>query len=376
MDVEDTVFLLPGPVKMHPRVLRSMGMPAINHRSAAFQEVIAEVRELTKYLFQTSGRVAVLSGSGTAGLDAAVNGLLHRGDRVLCIVNGKFSERFLDLCKVYAKPTPLEFEWGTPVDPDRVAAALEGGDFKAVTMCHNETSTGLTNPVKDVAGVVRKHGAMFIVDGITSVGGIECRPDEWGLDAVVLGSQKCIAAPAGLAGVMVSKRAYEQLHEETSYYLNLKAHIDSLKEDEDTPYTPSIPLFLAVREALRLLKEEGIETRIRRTTKLADACRAAAKALGLQLYPDESVASNTVSAIVYPPGIDDGAFRKTLLKQHNVVIAGGQAQLKGKIFRIGHMGICSFEDLRATWNAIEAVLADVGQKVAKGAAVEAVQKRM
>src|SRR4030067_624878 len=144
MDVEDTVFLLPGPVKMHPRVLRSMGMPAINHRSAAFQEVIAEVRELTKYLFQTSGRVA---------------------------------------------------------------AAVEGGDFKAVTMCHNETSTGLTNPVKDVAGVVRKHGAMFIVDGITSVGGIDVRL-EWGIDALVMGSQKCIAAPPGLPGVAVADRGY------------------------------------------------------------------------------------------------------------------------------------------------------------------------
>ncbi|PYO11818.1 MAG: aminotransferase, partial [Gemmatimonadetes bacterium] len=145
MDVEDTVFLLPGPVKMHPRVLRAMGMPAINHRSAAFQEVLGEVRELTKYLFQTSGRVAVLSGSGTAGLDAAASALLRREDPVLCLVNGKFSERFHDLCKVYAKPTALEFEWGQPVDPARVSGALEEGDFKAVTVCHNETSTGLTN---------------------------------------------------------------------------------------------------------------------------------------------------------------------------------------------------------------------------------------
>ncbi|TLZ59727.1 MAG: alanine--glyoxylate aminotransferase family protein, partial [Methanobacteriota archaeon] len=179
MDVEDTVFLLPGPVKMHPRVLRAMAMPAINHRSAAFQEVLGEVRELTKYLFQTSGRVAVLSGSGTAGLDAAASGLLRRGDRVLCLVNGKFSERFHDLCKVYAKPTALEFEWGHPVDPARVSSALEAGDFKAVTVCHNETSTGLTNPVKQIAAAAREHGAMMIVDGITSVGGIDVRL-EWG----------------------------------------------------------------------------------------------------------------------------------------------------------------------------------------------------
>jgi len=369
MDVEDTVFLLPGPVKMHPRVLRSMGMPAINHRSAAFQEVIAEVRELTKYLFQTSGRVAVLSGSGTAGLDAAVNGLLHRGDRVLCIVNGKFSERFLDLCKVYAKPTPLEFEWGTPVDPDRVAAALEGGDFKAVTMCHNETSTGLTNPVKDVAGVVRKHGAMFIVDGITSVGGIDVRL-EWGIDALVMGSQKCIAAPPGLAAVAVSDRGYAALHEESAFYTSLKAHVDALEED-DTPFTPAVPLFFAYREALRLLKEEGLENRIRRTARLGEATRAAAEAIDLAMFPKAGFESSTVSAIRYPQGVDDKKFRSVLENEHRTVVQGGQAHLKGKIFRIGHMGIVTMADLVAGFAGIEATLAKLGHTFDRGAGVAA-----
>ncbi len=369
MDVEDTVFLLPGPVKMHPRVLRSMGMPAINHRSAAFQEVIAEVRELTKYLFQTSGRVAVLSGSGTAGLDASVSGLLHRGDRVLCLVNGKFSERFLDLCKVYAKPTPLEFEWGTPVDAGRVAAALEGGDFKAVTMCHNETSTGLTNPVKDVAGVVRKHGAMFIVDGITSVGGIDVRL-EWGIDALVMGSQKCIAAPPGLAAVAVSERGYAALHEESSFYTSLKAHVDALEED-DTPYTPAVPLFFAYREALRLLKEEGLENRIRRTARLGEATRAAVDAIDLAMLPKAGFESNTVSAIRYPAGVDDKKFRGVLENEHRTVVQGGQAHLKGKIFRIGHMGIVSMADLVAGFAGIEATLAKLGHKFDRGAGVAA-----
>ena len=369
MDVEDTVFLLPGPVKMHPRVLRSMGMPAINHRSAAFQEVIAEVRELTKYLFQTSGRVAVLSGSGTAGLDAAVNGLLHRGDRVLCIVNGKFSERFLDLCKVYAKPTPLEFEWGTPVDPDRVAAGLEGGDFKAVTMCHNETSTGLTNPVKDVAGVVRKHGAMFIVDGITSVGGIDVRL-EWGIDALVMGSQKCVAAPPGLAAVAVSERGYAALHEESAFYTSLKAHVDALEED-DTPFTPAVPLFFAYREALRLLKEEGLENRIRRTARLGEATRAAAEAIDLAMFPKAGFESSTVSAIRYPQGVDDKKFRSVLENEHRTVVQGGQAHLKGKIFRIGHMGIVTMADLVAGFAGIEATLAKLGHTFDRGAGVAA-----
>jgi aspartate aminotransferase-like enzyme len=369
MDVEDTVFLLPGPVKMHPRVLRAMGMPAINHRSAAFQEVIAEVRELTKYLFQTSGRVAVLSGSGTAGLDAAASGMLHRDDKVLCLVNGKFSERFLDLCKVYARPTPLEFEWGTPVVPEKVSAALEAGGFKAVTVCHNETSTGLTNPMREIAAVARKHDALLIVDGITSVGGIDVRL-EWGIDALVMGSQKCIAAPPGLAAVAVSERGYQALHEESSFYTNLKAHLDALEED-DTPYTPAVPLFFAYREALRLLKEEGLEIRLKRTAMLGEATRAAVDAIDLEMLPRKGFESNTVSAIRYPAGMDDKKFRKTLEEEHRTVVQGGQAHLKGKIFRIGHMGIVSLADLVAGFAGIEATLAKLGHKFDRGAGVAA-----
>jgi len=284
-------------------------------------------------------------------------------------VNGKFSERFLDLCKVYAKPTPLEFEWGTPVDADRVATALEGGDFKAVTMCHNETSTGLTNPVKDVAGVVRKHGAMFIVDGITSVGGIDVRL-EWGIDALVMGSQKCIAAPPGLAAVAVSERGYAALHEESAFYTSLKAHVDALEED-DTPYTPAVPLFFAYREALRLLKEEGLENRIRRTARLGEATRAAADAIDLAMLPKAGFESNTVSAIRYPAGVDDKKFRNVLENEHRTVVQGGQAHLKGKIFRIGHMGIVTMADLVAGFAGIEATLAKLGHTFDRGAGVAA-----
>ena len=374
--VMEPVFMLAGPVKVDPRVLQAMMGAVTNHRGAEFREVNADVREGLRYLFQTTGEVAAISGSGTAGLEAVIASLLRKGDRVLTLVNGKFSERGYELSRLFATPTMIDFPWGKPMDLARVATALEEGEYRALTVCHNETSTGVTNPLREVAALCRKHDVMCLADGITSVGGIECRPDEWGLDAVVLGSQKCLAAPAGLAGVMVSRRAYEQLHDETAYYLNLRAHIDALRDKEDTPYTPSIPLFLAVREALRLLREEGLQARIWRTTKLAEACRAAAKAIGLSLYPDESVASNTVTAINYPPGIDDGAFRKALLKEHNVVVAGGQAQIKGKIFRIGHMGICSMEDMRATWAAIEAVFAETGYPVTRGGAVAAVEARM
>jgi len=367
-------FLLPGPVKLHPRVLRAMSAPAMNHRGPEFKEILSEIRGLTQYLFGTRGPVAVLSGSGTAGLEAAVSGLLRKEDRVLNLVNGKFSERFHELCQVFTTPTALSFEWGTAVDPEKVAATLDAGAFKAVTVCWNETSTGLTNPIAEVAKVVKEHDAFLIVDGITAVGGLENRMEAWGIDALVMGSQKCLAAPPGLSAVALSKAAYESLHSDTSFYTNLKAHTDALA-NQDTPFTPAVPLFLAFREALRMLKEEGLENRIARTRRLAEAARAGVDALGLRLYPDRRFASDTVTAIRYPPGVGDGAFRKELREHHGTIVAGGQGPLKGHIFRIGHMGICSLEDLKAGFRAFETTLAGMGHTSVRGAAVDAIAKQ-
>ncbi|HYR82265.1 MAG TPA: alanine--glyoxylate aminotransferase family protein [Thermoplasmata archaeon] len=367
-------FLLPGPVKMHPRVLEAMAAPAMNHRGPEFKEILSEIRGLTQYLFGTRGEVAVLSGSGTAGLEAAVSGLLHKQDRVLNLVNGKFSERFHELCQVFTTPTALSFEWGTAVDPGKVAAALDSGQFNAVTLCWNETSTGLTNPIAEIAKLVKEHDAFLIVDGITAVGGLENRMQSWGIDALVMGSQKCLAAPPGLSAVALSKVAYESLHADTSFYTNLKAHADALAK-QDTPFTPAVPLFLAFREALRMLKEEGLENRIARTRRLAEAARAGFDALDLRLFPDRRFASNTVTAVRYPVGVDDNAFRKELREKHGTVVAGGQGPLKGQIFRIGHMGICAFEDLEAGFQAFEATLAGMGHQAVRGAAVAAFAKR-
>ena len=367
-------FLLPGPVKLHPRVLQAMAAPAMNHRGPEFKEILSEIRGLTQYLFGTRGAVAVLSGSGTAGLEAAISGLLRKPDRVLNLVNGKFSERFHELCQVFTTPTALSFDWGTAVDPEKVARALDSAEFKAVTLCWNETSTGLTNPIAEIAKVVKDHDALLIVDGITAVGGLENRMDAWGVDALVMGSQKCLAAPPGLSAVALSKTAYESLHSDTSFYTNLKAHTDALAK-QDTPYTPAVPLFLAFREALRMLKEEGLESRITRTRRLAEAARAGVEALGLRLYPDRRFASNTVTAIRYPAGVDDSAFRKELREKHGTVVAGGQGPLKGQIFRIGHMGVCNFEDLEAGFHAFETTLAGMGHKAVRGAAVAAIAER-
>lgn len=363
-------FLLPGPVKMDPRVLQAMARPAMNHRGPEFKEILGEIRTLTQYLFGTRGDVAVLSGSGTAGLEAATTGLLRKQDEVLNLVNGKFSERFHELCQVFATPTALSFDWGTAVDPRKVSDTLDRGTFRAVTLCWNETSTGLTNPIEAIAKVVKDHDAFLIVDGITAVGGLENRMEAWGIDALVMGSQKCVAAPPGLSAVALSQRASDSLRSDGSFYTNLKAHVDGLANG-DTPFTPAVPLFLAFREALRLLKEEGLENRIARTKRLADAARSAVNSLGLDLFPDPRFASNTVTAIRYPPGVDDAKFRKVLREKYRTTVAGGQGHLKGAIFRIGHMGICSLEDLTRGFAAIEATLAELGHPSPRGTAVAA-----
>ncbi|MFQ6127504.1 MAG: pyridoxal-phosphate-dependent aminotransferase family protein [Thermoplasmata archaeon] len=370
MTPKDTIFMLPGPVKMHPRVLRAMTAPYVAHRGKEFTNIIGEIRDLSKYLFQTESHVCILSGSGTAGLDAAINNLFQKGDRILSLTNGKFGERFHEICEVHARSSVIRSEWGKPFDLDELRRTMEGDEFKAITICHNETSTGLTNQLRDIAKIARDHGAMVIADVITSAGGLPFRPDEWGVDVAVVGSQKCLAAPAGLAVLYLSKRAYENLGEGAPYYLNLKKHIDRIEQKSQTPWTPAIPLFLALRESLLLLKEEGLENRIARIHRLAEAARSAVTSLGLDLFPEQAYASDTVTAVKYPPGIEDFKFRDTLKEKHGVVVAGGQAHVKGRIFRIGTMGFCTMTDLLCTFGAIESVLRSMGLDMKRGSGTE------
>ncbi len=377
MNQEEKVFMLPGPVKIHPRVLNAMNRPVIAHRGKEFGAIIMEIVELAKYLFQSDNDIALFSGSGTAGMEAAISSLLRKGNKVVNIINGKFGMRLNDLCKIFADPIPITTNWGTAVDLDGLAAILEENeDIKAITLCHNETSTGLTNQAEEVGGLAKKHDILYILDGITSVGGIPVKIEEWGVDVVITCTQKCIAAPPGAACISVSEKAYELLHSDNSYYLDLKKHIDLLKNMNQTPYTPAIPIFLALREALLMIKEEGLETRFKRNEKLADAARKAVKALGLKLFPDERHVSNTVTAINYPEGISDVDFREILNERHNVIVAGAQDHIKGKVFRIGHMGICTFTDLLSTFDAIEATLNEMGYEVENGSAAGTIRDCM
>ena len=244
----------------------------------------------------------------------------------------------------------------------------------AVCVVHNETSVGLANDLASLAPAVRASGALFLVDGISAVAGIPVPIVDSGLDAVVAGRQKGLAAPAGRALVHLSVRARAALHPGT-FYLDLAAHLKSL-EKNDTPWTPAVPLFLALREALRLLKEEGLEQRLARTHRMAEATRAAVAAQGLELFPDARYASDTVTAVKNPDGMGDPELRKVLEREYHVLVQGGQGGIAGKIFRIGHMGIADWPDLLITFAALERVLAKAGRAPPPGAGVRALVEHM
>ena len=374
-DPETTTFLIAGPVRIHPRVLRAMSMPSLNHRGDYFHGIVGEIRELLPVLFGARGHQVILSGSGTAGLEAVYASQVPRDRRTLVLTNGNFGERTDQIVRRYSSQvTTVTAPWGRAFDLEPIRRELDAGDVGAVCVVHNETSVGLANDLPSIAPLVRRSGALFLVDGISAVAGIPLDIDAWGIDAVVAGSQKGLAAPAGLALVHLSDRGVAALRPGT-FYLDLAAHLKSL-EKNDTPWTPAVPLFLALREALVLLKEEGLARRLERTHRLAEAARAATAALGLELFPDPRHASDTVTAVRNPEGMGDPELRKVLEREYNILVQGGQGALTGKIFRIGHMGIADWPDLLVTFAALERILAKAHRLRAPGEALRAVVDRM
>jgi aspartate aminotransferase-like enzyme len=377
LDIEDTLLMIPGPVRVPQRILRAMSKPMISHRSSDFEKIYEDCRSRLRELFETENEAVILSGSGTAGMEAAVGGIIGREDKIITVTNGKFGERFTELGDRYGTAVLLEFPWGTPFDLERIEAALEEG-AKAISIVHNETSVGIVNPAKEVGELARRHDAIFIVDGISSVGGNEFLTDEWGVDIAITGSQKCLAVPPGLSMVTVSKGAAEMLEDgKGGYYTDLKAHLDKAKKNQ-TPYTPAVSLFFALQEALIMAEEEGLAERRARMARLAKGVREAASALDIDLFPqvnEHTTYSNTVTAMKTPEGITDGQLRGGM-RERGVVVSGGQSALKGKIFRIGTMGACTEADVLRTIQTLELVLLKEGLISSLGAGVEAASRAM
>lgn len=358
---KELLLMMPGPVPIPERVRLAMSRQAINHRSAEFGAAYSDCVRVLRTAFGTKNDLVVISGSGTAGMEAAIANVA-RDKKIACLVNGKFGERLYKISQRYGQATEVKSEWGTPLNLDALKAQLEAG-AEVVTLIHNETSVGIKNPAEEVGKLCKKHDALFLMDGITSIGGDVVEADAWGVDIAITGSQKCFAAPAGLAMVSVSPKAWERMTKNPPFYLDLAAYRKSAAGTPmETPYTPAVPLFLALREACMLIEEEGLPARIARHQKMAKAVQAAAKEWGLSLFPKIDALHNyssTVTAMEYPADVKDDDMRG-IVKKMGIVIAGGQDHLKGKIFRIGSMGAVSAPEILATLAATQHALKKCG----------------
>lgn len=381
--MKDKQFLMiPGPTPVPETALLAMAKHPMGHRSSEFSAVLAEVMQDLKWLFQTEEDVFIFTSSGTGAMEAAIYNLVNHGDKVLSLVIGNFGERWAKIAKMRGADVEIiAADWGKAIDPVVLKARLDqdvNKEIKFVTLTHNETSTGVTNDVKALNDIIQEHGAISIVDGVTSVGAISLKMDEWKVDVVVSGSQKGFMIPPGLAFLACSKKAWKAYEncKNPSFYFNFGAYKKSAAENT-TPYTPNVSLIMALRETLKMMKAEGLENIYDRHAKLAAGLRAGVRKLGLRLFvEDDSIASNAITAILPPDGISVPEIRKTLNKDFDIVVANGQNQLQDKIFRMGHLGFVSERDLITAVGSLEMALIKLGYKCHQGEAVSAAIKTM
>ncbi len=336
------LIMLPGPTNVSDRVMKAMLGPIINHRGDSFRELYKGVLEKTRHLFQTEGDVVVLTSSGTGGVEAAVFNLIRPGDVAVVPVFGEFSARLAETVEmVGGRAVRVESEFGKVPTLDQVKEAMDGaGKFKALFLVHNETSTGVAAPyAEEATRLARDRGAFAVVDAISSLGGYSIPVDRWGVDMCITGSQKCIAAPPGLALLSVSEKVVEFLKSSPpkTRYFDIPRYLEYGTRGE-TPFTPGLPLYYALDEALAELLEEGLAKRVERHERMSALLYDGLANIGMKAVAEESVRSKTVVSSYYPPGVDDTKFRKTLAQDKGVVIAGGFGPFKGKVFRVGCMG--------------------------------------
>jgi len=356
---------IPGPTPCPDDVLQAMSRQMINHRGPEFAEIMGRITAGLKTMFETEDDVLTLTSAGTGALEAAVVNTLSPGDRALCVSIGVFGDRFADIGTTYGvNVEKISFAQGTAADPEQIVAALKKDpSYKAVMVTHNETSTGVTNDLEAIAKAIRgvRPDILILVDAISSLGSIPLPIDAWDLDVVFTGSQKGWMVPPGMAMVSVSKRAWAAV--ETAkiprYYFDYKK-AKSYLEKGQTPWTPAVSVYFAMDVAMRKLLEEGLHNIHARHARLGQFTRDGVKALGLKLLAEERVASNTVTAVVVPDGVDGPALNKLMRTEYNTVLAGGQGPLTGKIFRIGHLGLVSEADLQACLDALKLALPRAG----------------
>jgi aspartate aminotransferase-like enzyme len=368
-------LLTPGPTPLPPQVSLAMAKPIIHHRTPQFQEILKEASLGLKWAFQTANDVFIISSSGTGAMEAAVINLLSGGDTALVVQGGKFGERWTEIAKAYGISLEIiNVEWGRAVSPAEINKRLKSNpQIKAVfaTLC--ETSTGVDNDIQAIAAVVKESSAVLVVDAISGLGAVDLKTDAWGVDVVVAGSQKGLMLPPGLGFITLSHKAWKLVEASKSsrYYLDLRKAKKALDKN-DTPFTSSITLIVALNEALKIMQQDGLENIFKRHKIMADATRAAMQALGLELFAPLA-ASGGVTAVKVPAGIDGEKLVKTMRDTYGVTIAGGQDELKGKVFRIAHMGFIAESDIIMGLSCLEKVLTQMGYKFTLGVGVAAAQ---
>ncbi len=376
--VQDKLTLMiPGPTPVPETVLKALGRHPIGHRSGEFQAVVKRTTEQLRWLHQTTGDVLVITGSGTAAMEAGIINTLSRGDRVLCGDNGKFGERWVKVARAYGLDVEvIKAEWGQPLNPEAFRSALEADTEKrirAVILTHSETSTGVINDLETISRHVKAHGtALTIADCVTSLGASNVPMDAWGLDVVASGSQKGYMMPPGLSFVAMSERAW-QAYERSDlpkFYLDLGPYRKTAAKNSN-PFTPAVNLYFALEAALDMMQAEGLDAIFARHARHRDAAQAAMKAIGLPLYAAEGHGSPAITAVA-PEGIDAEVLRKSVKEHFDILLAGGQDHLKGQVFRIGHLGFVCDRDVLTAVAAIEATLQTMGlHKTSVGAGVAA-----
>jgi aspartate aminotransferase-like enzyme len=368
-------LMTPGPAPVPEDVLLEMARPVIHHRSAEAKQVITACVAGLKDVFQTKNDVLILTSSGTGAMESAVVNVVPRGRKAIVLNAGWFAQRWLKVCQAYGiEAVSVDFEWGQPVDPARVENALaQHPDAVAVYGTLSETSTGTGHPVEAIGRIVARTDAVFGVDGISGIGAMECRTDDWGIDLLAVGSQKALMLPPGLAFLAVSPKAWAKIDafDAPAFYFNLKAARKKMAEF-DTPYTPAHTLLLGLKVALDRIRAEGIEAVWDRHRRMSEACQAGIQALGLELFSARP--AEGLTAFRVPDGLKDADIRGRLAERFGITTIGGQDKLKGKIVRVGHMGYFDELDVVAGLAALEMVLAELGHDVEPGRAVTAAQQ--
>ncbi|HEU5320749.1 MAG TPA: alanine--glyoxylate aminotransferase family protein [Methylomirabilota bacterium] len=368
--------MAPGPTPVPSNVLLAMAQPMLHHRTPEYEALFIEIRAGLKRLFQTGQDVIPFTSSGTGALEAAVCNTLSPGDTALVLRAGKFGERWEEICSTYGVTViPMAAPFGQTVPAAAFAEALrQHPHVKAVLMQHSESSTGVLHDVKGIAAVTRATDAILVADAVSSLGIADLRMDEWGVDVVVAGSQKGLMLPPGLGFCALGDRAWAKNRTSTlpKYYFDLAAERRTVVKNE-AHFTPAVSIVIGLHEVLRMLEAEGLANVFKRHDRLARATRAGVEALGLTLFA-RGTPSPALTAVVAPPGVDGERIVAAFSTTHNITIAGGQGEMKGKIFRLGHMGYAAEFDVINALSALEQVLAELGQPVDFGAGLRGAQK--